>query len=138
MGISVIEHILYAATCVLPALTRLYQRRMLPRWSSASVFLLCCAGVYALLIVRTQVVDLRLEAELYAFDLDGNGSFSESERTPEQIRAERAWASDTGRALAPYTNVVFAMLITGFLFVVVDAVRWWTAFTLHLLRRVRP
>ena len=42
--------------------------------------------------------EAELEAHLYTFDLDGDRSFSEVERTPEAERAMSMVTSDTGRS----------------------------------------
>ena len=67
-------------------------------------------------------VDARLEAELNAFDLDHDGSFSSEESTPAAEDVMREWTSDTGRTLAPFTGLVTAPLYVLFVFVVVPLV----------------
>ncbi|MDB2682557.1 hypothetical protein N9Z14_08190, partial [Opitutales bacterium] len=39
--------------------------------------------------------------ELYEYDLDGNGSFSNEEMTPEAREAMDRWTSDAGRMFVP-------------------------------------
>lgn len=135
--IAVIEHMLLAATLLVPALARLFQRNFFQRLPTAALFFLCCLAVYALIVTRVHVIDSRLEAALYSFDLDRDGSFSEDETTPDQVRAMRAWSGDTARALAPYTGIVLAPLIVGFAFFLVAAVKRSTAFARNRIARRR-
>jgi hypothetical protein len=78
--------------------------------------------VYWAFVTFTWAVDARLEAELNAFDLDHDGSFSLEESTPAAEDAMRAWTTDTGRSLAPFTGLVTAPLYVLFVFVVVPLV----------------
>ncbi len=48
--------------------------------------------------------------ELQAFDLNGDGSFSGAERTPEQNKAMSKVVNDTGGALAPITGGILCFV----------------------------
>ena len=68
------------------------------------------AIAYGLLLTYAHLVDVRLDAELAAFDLNGDGSFSGSELTPAQSEAMDRVVDDTGRALAPITGILYSVL----------------------------
>ena len=48
------------------------------------------------------------EKALYEFDLDGSGSFSDEEMTPEAQAAMDRWTNDAGRMFIPFVAVVFS------------------------------
>lgn len=69
---------------------------------------------YFLLLVSVWAIDANLERELYRFDIDGNGSFSDAEMTPAAERAMEEFTNDTGRVMAPvfglpYTAVWYCL-----------------------------
>jgi len=75
--------------------------------------------VYVALLLQVHFIDARLEKELYAFDLNGDGVFSGIEIKPDQEAAMSSLVNDTGRALAPITGAIFSVLysLTAFIFV---------------------
>src|SRR5690606_38797223 len=80
----VIEQILLSATLAVSALALIYKQRLFPRLGSFWLFLICCLLVYALILARVYLIEVRFETELDAFDLDRDGFFSGHELTPSQ------------------------------------------------------
>lgn len=73
---------------------------------------------YVVLLMSVWALDARLEAEMNAFDLDGDGGFSGAELTPAAERAMEEWSSDTGRLFAP----IFGIPITGIWYTILFAI----------------
>ena len=65
---------------------------------------------YLGMLQKVEDIELRLDAELQLFDLDGNGTFTLNERTEAQQLAMKNVISDTGRNFAPYTLIPGSML----------------------------
>ena len=59
------------------------------------------------------------ESNLNAFDLDGDGSFSGAELTPEMDKAMEEYTSDTGRSFGRIANFVISPMYAGFWHVVI-------------------
>ncbi|MGO2339143.1 MAG: hypothetical protein ACTH5M_00915 [Psychrobacter sp.] len=78
------------------------------RLASWQVFVIGIVVVWLLVQVGVYFTDTYLQAELDAFDLDGNGFFTSDERSEAQHQAMMRMTSDTGRALAPVTGAIFA------------------------------
>ena len=74
---------------------------------SSTVFL--C--VYLLILVSAVYLSNHYKFELQKFDLDGNGSFSVDESTPEQQKAMTLVASDSARNFAFITGLIYASII---------------------------
>ncbi len=73
--------------------------------------------VYATLLFGVHLVDARLESELNAFDLNGDGFFTREEMNPAQEAAMARFVNDTGRALAPITGALFSFVYVSVVFV---------------------
>lgn len=127
---AALEQSLTTAAMLLPAAVWMMHRRR-PRTRAMWLFLGCTLVVYGIMLSHAQVVGMRLEAELYAFDLDGDGAFSAAEVSADQERALARWAQDTGRNLAPLTGVFVSPIVVLIGFGIADGVRW-------LRRRVLP
>lgn len=67
------------------------------------VLLYVIVGIVGYLLLMTSVfaLDSYLKSELYKFDLDGNGSFNETEMTQAAQQAMDDFTHDTGRTFAP-------------------------------------
>ena len=65
---------------------------------------------YFCLVLSVHLLDSQLLAELHKHDLDGNGSFSESEDSPAMRKAMARVTNDTGRTLAPFTGIPFSIV----------------------------
>lgn len=64
------------------------------------LYLLAVVIGYLLLVGTAWAADIMLEQKRNSFDLDGDGSISGHELTPEAQQAMDDWASDTGRTFA--------------------------------------
>jgi hypothetical protein len=85
--------------------------------------------VYVALILQVHFIDARLEKELYAFDLNGDGVFSGAEICQAQEVAMANLVNDTGRAMAPITGAIFSFLYTGISFIIcILASRLWSKY----------
>lgn len=73
-------------------------------------FVVSAALTYAALNLQVLLIDAKLENELYAFDLNGDGVFSGVEITPAQEAAMADLVNDTGRAMAPITGAIFSVI----------------------------
>ena len=81
------------------------------RWSTAPK-LGCFTYIlgYFLLLVTVGVVDSELWHEMMSYDLDGDGSVTGIEETPQAIAAEREWSNDIGRSLAAVTGILYVLI----------------------------
>ena len=118
----VIEQILLSATLAVPALALIYKQRLFPRLGSFWLFLICCLLVYALILARVYLIEVRFETELDAFDLDRDGFFSGHELTPSQAAAMNRVVSDTARNFAPITGAILAPALVALSFGLVKMV----------------
>lgn len=85
--------------------------------------------VYVALLLQVHFIDARLEKELYAFDLNGDGVFSGIEINPDQEAAMSSLVNDTGRAMAPITGAIFSVLYSFAAFVFVSSASWlWSKY----------
>ena len=95
-------------------------------WSYLQIFFLFLFSsllVYALTLIRVKLIGLRLDQELLAFDLNGDGFFSGSEQTPAQASAMTRVTLDTARQLAPFTAAVFSPIYVALVFGIASAFR---------------
>ena len=81
------------------------------------VLLLAVVLGWLTVVLGAAFTQWQLEAQLQAFDLDGDGVFSAAEQTPEQQQAIQAVVQDTARTLAPLTGAVWAPVYV--------TVLWW-------------
>lgn len=79
------------------------------RLRSVSISAISAVLVYLLILGSVTFIEFKLDAELAAFDLNGDGVFSGSEITPEQEHAMHQVIADTGRTFAPITGAVFSI-----------------------------
>jgi hypothetical protein len=112
---------------------RVFLRSRAPGWV---VTILSILLVYALLLLGVHLVGARLNAEMMQFDLNGDDWFSGDELSPQLDAAMEAVASDTGRALAPFTGPIFACLYVFFLYCMLRLSRWFAAIRGRLRRRL--
>lgn len=66
--------------------------------------------LYIFILISVAYIERKLDSELAAFDLNGDGAFSGSEITPEQEKAMYRVTADTGRTFAPYTGLIFSAI----------------------------
>mgnify|MGYP005659357073 CR=1 FL=1 len=96
------------------------------RWSRTRLVLLGMLSVVAIsgcVLHASESGYRRVKAALFAYDTDGNGSFSKDEFVPEARRIMDAYTSDTGRGMGPIIKGLLAAIYTvscfrtiGFLF----------------------
>jgi hypothetical protein len=115
-ALRIAEQLLLAGSLALPALALLYKPRLFPRLRTRWLFLACCVAVYVTILAQVWLIDLRLERELMAFDLDGNGWFTPEEESPAQQLAMQRVISDAARQLAPFTGLILSPLLVALAF----------------------
>lgn len=75
------------------------------------------AVLYIFIVGSAELADYQLKQELDSFDLDGDGSFSSNEFTPEAEEAMNRYIQDTGRTFAPITGFIFSSIYAGLVFI---------------------
>ncbi|EIK43143.1 hypothetical protein O59_004247 [Cellvibrio sp. BR] len=75
-----------------------------------SVALISALLVYIFIIVSVAYINNKLDNQLAAFDLNGDGIFSGIEITPDQEKAMQEVIADTGRTFAPITGAIFCSI----------------------------
>lgn len=92
--------------------------------------------VYTVLLIQVHFIDVRLEKELYAFDLNGDGVFSGTEINPAQELAMKEWANDTALAMAPITGAIFSVLYTSITLIIWFSTSWlWSKYRAYITLR---
>jgi hypothetical protein len=91
--------------------------------------LLSVAAIFAIVVGTAVLYGRHLDAELAAYDLDGDGIFAGVEATPEQHLALLRVTNDLSRNLAPVTGGVFgagySALVFGGAAAIIHARRRW-------------
>lgn len=115
---------LYLATIFgIPAIILAASRvKFLPVKGNFKLALISLFILYAFIVGSVRLSGYQIEQELNTFDLDGDGSFSSNEMTPEAKEAMDRFAHDTGRALAPITGFIFSFLFVATFYSVVHVV----------------
>ncbi|MEP0177922.1 MAG: hypothetical protein ABJH28_03650 [Paraglaciecola sp.] len=124
--VTAIAALLFIPAVVWVANLKLFNSK-LKNVSVAAISAIC---LYVFILVSVAYVEQKLNAELAAFDLDGNGLFSGAEITPEQEKAMYRVTADTGRTFAPFTGAIFStlyFLITWLAFSITSWVGRWHA-----------
>ncbi|WP_157982673.1 hypothetical protein [Simplicispira lacusdiani] len=115
---------LLAPWAILVANTKLFLGKHKVIFAIASI-----AFVYVSLLFQVNLIDSRLENELYAFDLNGDSVFSGLEINPAQEEAMENLVNDTGRAMAPITGAIFSVAYTVISFMVYFFASWaWSKY----------
>ncbi len=100
-----------AVLLLIPAIARVANQKLFnSKLKNVSVAAISAIFLYVFILVSVAYVEQKLDAELAAFDLDGNGIFSGSEITPEQEKAMYRVTADTGRTFAPFTGAIFSTI----------------------------
>jgi hypothetical protein len=93
--------------------------------------LLSVVAIFAILVGTAVLYGRHLDAELAAYDHDGDGIFAGDEATPEQRRALSRVTNDLSRSLAPVTGGAFAFgysaLVFGGAAAILSAHRRWNS-----------
>ncbi|MFD2177080.1 hypothetical protein [Veronia pacifica] len=80
--------------------------------------------LYVFILVSVAYIEHKLNSDLAAFDLDGDGFFSDSEVTPEQEKAMSRVTADTGRTFAPFIGAIFAAIYFLVVWLVSSIISW--------------
>lgn len=77
---------------------------------------LSAVAISTIIVGTSFIYDSQLKRELMAFDIDGDGIFSEEEISAEQSQAMSRVTSDTSRTFAPVAGSVFALTYSSIFF----------------------
>lgn len=91
---------------------------------NVSVSAISAVFLYLFILVSVAYVEQRLDSELAAFDLNGDGFFSGSEVTSEQEKAMFRVTADTGRTFAPFTGAIFSVIYFLIVWLLISFVSW--------------
>ncbi|MFQ3229444.1 MAG: hypothetical protein ACI9DO_000804 [Reinekea sp.] len=92
---------------------------------------------YAAILITVFAIDHRLNIELEAFDLDGDGFFSGEELTPDQALAMKRVVNDAGRNFAFITGFIYALIYGVIVFPIIFVVSFLQNKLLHLTLKKR-
>jgi ABC-type amino acid transport system permease subunit len=101
-------------------LTLINKRFFSNKYESNTIAFLSAFILYLFLFITITLINYQIEMELYAHDLDKDGSFSDEECTPECSEAMLRFTSDTGRNFGLVLGPIFCM----FYFVILQIVFW--------------
>ncbi|WP_281985096.1 hypothetical protein [Azonexus hydrophilus] len=125
----ILEQALFFIALLAPWAILVAKAKLFPGKYKAIFAIVSVVFVYASLMLQVHLIDARLEKELYAFDLNGDGVFSELEINPAQEEAMANLVNDTGRAMAPITGAIFSLLYTAISFMVYFFASWgWSKY----------
>ncbi len=96
--------------------------KFLPVKSRLKLALISFFVLYGFIVGMAQLQDYLIAQDLYSYDLDGNGSFSSDEMTPEVEEAMRKFTHDTGRTYAPITGFIFSLIYVLIFFTVAELI----------------
>lgn len=85
--------------------------------------------IYAFIMISVVIIDNNLQAELDAFDLNGDGIFNAEEATPEMEAAMLRVISDTGRTFAPITGGIFCFVYFIVLYLLFMVSFWYRKYS---------
>lgn len=91
---------------------------------NVSISAISAVFLYVFILVSVAYVEQKLDSELAAFDLNGDGFFSGNEITPEQEKAMYRVTADTGRTFAPFTGAIFSAIYFFMIWLVFSIVLW--------------
>lgn len=94
------------------------------RLKNVSVAAISAVILYAFILVSVAYIEQKFNTELAAFDLNGDGTFSDSEITQEQEKAMYRVTADTGRTFAPFTGAIFSFLYFIGIWVIFLIISW--------------
>ena len=100
------------------------ERLLAGKLRTVSVSAISAACVYAFILASVAYIEYKLDAELAAFDLNGDGIFSGSEITPEQEKAMYRVVADTGRTFAPFTGAIFSAIYFLGVWLLLSVISW--------------
>lgn len=88
----------------------------IPQWFKFSIASVVVC--YFCVLFSVWSIDWHYKYELDKFDLDGDGTFSGEELTPEMDKAMKNLTNDTGRTFAPITGAIISPIYNGFWFTI--------------------
>lgn len=110
-------HFAWIAALLVPPVVLLCDWALLGRRLGLLRGAMLSAAAILVIVVGTAVLyDRHLQAELAAFDRDGDGIFAGDEATPEQERALSRVSNDLSRTLASITGGAFAVGYSALVF----------------------
>ena len=125
----ILEQALFVITLLVPWAILVANAKLFLGKHKVIFAIVSIAFVYASLMLQVNLIDSRLEKELYAFDLNGDGVFSGLEVNPAQEEAMANFVNDTGLAMAPITGAIFSVIYTVISFMVYFFASWaWSKY----------
>jgi len=125
----ILEQALFFVTLLVPWVIFVANAKLFLGKHKVILAIVSIAFVYASLMLQVHLIDARLEKELYAFDLNGDGVFSGLEINPAQEKAMANLVNDTGLAMAPITGAIFSVLYTAISYMVYFFASWgWSKY----------
>lgn len=125
----ILEQALFVITLLVPWAILVANAKLFLGKHKVIFAIVSIAFVYASLMLQVNLIDSRLEKELYAFDLNGDGVFSGLEVNPAQEEAMANFVNDTGLAMAPITGAIFSVIYTAISFMVYFFASWaWSKY----------
>ena len=125
----ILEQALFAISLLAPWAILVANAKLFLGKHKVILAIVSVAFVYASLMLQVHLIDARLEKELYAFDLNGDGVFSGLEINPAQEEAMANLVNDTGRAIAPITGAIVSVLYTAITYMVYFFASWgWSKY----------
>lgn len=94
------------------------------KFNPFSLSVISSVCVYLFILISVVYIEHKLDAELAAFDLNGDEIFTDNEITPEQEKAMYRVASDTGRTFAPITGGIFSVIYCFGVWLLFSFVSW--------------
>ena len=114
-----------AVLLIIPVLAWLANRKFFAKnYKNVTLSALSAILVYIFILIINAYFEQKLDAELAAFDLNGDGVFSSNEKTPEQEKAMYRVISDTGRTFAPITGAIFSFIYFMGIWFVFTLISW--------------
>ena len=125
----ILEQALFVITLLVPWAILVANAKLFLGKHKVIFAIVSIAFVFASLMLQVNLIDSRLEKELYAFDLNGDGVFSGLEVNPAQEEAMANFVNDTGLAMAPITGAIFSVIYTAISFMVYFFASWaWSKY----------
>lgn len=96
------------------------------RLNNVSVSAISAVVLYIFILVSVAYIEHKLDAELAAFDLNGDGVFTGNEITPDQEKAMYRVIADTGRTFAPFTGAIFSLVYFAGVWLLFALISWFS------------
>ncbi len=99
---------------------KLFSRKL----RNVSISVISAVFIYVSIVASVAYIEYSLDAELAAFDLNGDGVFSGNEINIEQERAMHRVTADTGRTFAPFTGAIFSVIYFLWVWFLLSIIGW--------------